>query len=123
MSEWFLAASMDIDPFREETFNRIYDQEHIPEILTVPGLRSVSRLIRQDELRISIGGRTEVVRFATEPRYTALYELDSPGVLTSPEWSTAVEVGRWSTEVRPFTRNRRHVLLRQISKEVARQRP
>jgi hypothetical protein len=120
MSEWFLAASMDVDPFREETFNRIYDDEHIPEILTVPGVRSVSRLIRQDELRISIGGRPEVVRFATEPRYTALYELDSPGVLTSAEWSVAVEVGHWAAEVRPFTSNRRHVLLRQLSRRTAR---
>ncbi len=120
MSEWFLAASMDIDSFREETFNRIYEDEHIPEILTVPGVRSVSRLMRQDELRISIGGRVEVVRFATEPRYTALYELDSPDVLTSPEWSAAVEVGRWSGEVRPFTSNRRHVLLRQLSRRAAR---
>ncbi len=120
MSEWFLAASMDIDPLREETFNEIYDDEHVPEILTVPGVRSVSRLIRQDELRISIGGRAEVIRFATEPRYTALYELDSPGVLTSPAWSVAVEVGRWAAEVRPFTSNRRHVLWRQMSRRAAR---
>jgi len=111
---------MDIDPLREETFNEIYDDEHVPEILTVPGVRSVSRLIRQDELRISIGGRAEVIRFATEPRYTALYELDSPGVLTSPAWSVAVEVGRWAAEVRPFTSNRRHVLWRQMSRRAAR---
>jgi hypothetical protein len=120
MPEWYLAASMDIDPSREDIFNTVYEEEHIPEILTVPGVRSVSRLIRQDELRISIGGRTDVVRFATEPRYSALYELDSPAVLTSPEWTAAVEVGRWAAEVRPFTSNRRHVLLRQISRQAAR---
>jgi hypothetical protein len=33
-------------------------------------------------------------------------------VLVSPEWAKAVEAGRWPTQVRPFTRNRRHTLYR-----------
>jgi hypothetical protein len=33
-------------------------------------------------------------------------------VLVSPEWAEAVEAGRWPTQVRPFTRNRRHTLYR-----------
>ena len=45
-----------------------------------------------------------------EPRYTAVYEIESPEVLTSEAWSKAVEAGRWPSEVRPYTRNRRHVL-------------
>jgi hypothetical protein len=31
-------------------------------------------------------------------------------VLTSDAWAKAVEVGRWPSQVRPYTRNRRHVL-------------
>ncbi len=42
------------------------------------------------------------------PCYTAIYEIDSPAVLMTPEWKTQGEKGRWATEVRPFTRNRRH---------------
>ena len=45
-----------------------------------------------------------------EPKYTALYEIESPQVLTSEAWSKAVDSGRWPAAVRPFTQNRRHVL-------------
>ena len=41
-----------------------------------------------------------------------MYELDSPEVLTSAEWGEAVERGRWPEQVRPYTKNRRHVLLK-----------
>jgi len=33
-------------------------------------------------------------------------------VLTSPAWDKAVEDGRWPSQVRPHTKNRRHVLLK-----------
>jgi hypothetical protein len=115
MTDWFLAASMDVDAAHEDTFNDVYDTEHVPEILGVPGVRSISRFRREDALSISIGGRIEVVRFANEPRYTALYEVESPDVLTSQSWAAGVEAGRWATDVRPFTANRRHLLLRRIS--------
>jgi len=38
------------------------------------------------------------------------YEIESPEVLVSPEWAEAGEWGRWASEVRPFTTNRRHLL-------------
>jgi hypothetical protein len=41
-----------------------------------------------------------------------MYELDSPDVLTSPQWAAAVEAGRWPTAVRPYTRNRQHALFK-----------
>ena len=31
-------------------------------------------------------------------------------LVPSDEWAKAVDAGRWPSEVRPFTRNRRHVL-------------
>lgn len=42
--------------------------------------------------------------------YCAIYEIDSPRVLVSPEWAHAGEAGRWPSQVQPFTRNRRHSL-------------
>ena len=47
-----------------------------------------------------------------EPAYTAIYEIDSPDVLLSPSWQEAAEAGRWASEVRPYTKNRRHVVRR-----------
>jgi hypothetical protein len=46
----------------------------------------------------------------SEPQYVAIYEIDSPNVLLSKEWAEAVEKGRWPSEVRPFTSNRRHIV-------------
>ena len=38
----------------------------------------------------------------------AIYEVESPEVLGTPEWAAAVEEGRWAGEVRPYTTNRGH---------------
>ena len=59
---------------------------------------------------MAIGGELRSVEPGSEPRYSAIYEIESPDVIASPEWATAEEKGRWPTEVRPFTHNRRHRL-------------
>jgi hypothetical protein len=51
---------------------------------------------------------------AASPRYTAIYELESPEVLASEAWARAVEAGRWPSEVRPFTSGRHHALAKVI---------
>jgi hypothetical protein len=107
-SKYLFVVSMDVDPDKEALFNEVYDNEHVPTLLKVPGVRAVARLAGEP-FAVSIGG--EERRVAHEgPRYTALYEIDGPQVLTSREWAKAVELGRWPGEVRPFTRNRRHAL-------------
>jgi hypothetical protein len=57
-----------------------------------------------------IGGEKKAIIADGEPRYSAIYELESAEVLVSEGWAKAVDAGRWPTEVRPYTRNRRHVL-------------
>ena len=59
-------------------------------------------------MRISRPPRTIVIE--GEPKYSAVYEIESPDVLTSEAWAKAVDAGRWPSEVRPYTHNRRHVL-------------
>src|SRR2546426_5714022 len=54
-------------------------------------------------------------RDRSEPAYNALYEGESPAVLTSDAWAKAVEEGRWAEHVRPYTTNRRHVMYHRIS--------
>jgi hypothetical protein len=106
-----MIASMDVDPEHEALFHEIYDKEHVPNLSKVPGVLSVARFERQ-ELTMSIGGEKRVITFENEPKYTAIYELESPEALVSKEWADAVERGRWPAQVRPYTRNRRHVLLK-----------
>ena len=38
-------VQMDIPAEHEAAFNRIYDTEHVPEILKVPGVRGCSRYV------------------------------------------------------------------------------
>ena len=111
-TKYLFVASMDVDPDNEALFNEVYDTEHVPNLLKVPGVHSVTR-VRGEPFAISLGG--EQKRIAHEgPRYSALYEIDGPEVLTSPDWAKAVEAGRWPGEVRPHTRNRRHMLYRLV---------
>ena len=110
-AKFLFIASMDVDPAKEALFNEVYDTEHIPELLKVPGCLAVYRFTLAP-LQMSIGGEVKTVVAEGEPKYSAVYELDNAGVLTSPEWAAAVEKGRWPAQVRPHTRNRRHTLRR-----------
>jgi hypothetical protein len=109
-SKYLFVASMDVDADKEALFNEVYDTEHVPNLLKVPGVHAVARMAGEP-FSISIGG--EEKRVAQDgPRHCALYEIDGPHVLVSPEWAKASETGRWPGEVRPFTRNRRHTLFK-----------
>jgi len=106
---YLFTAAMDVEPDREALFNEVYDHEHVPLLLKVPGVLSIARFKRR-ELTMIIGGQRRTIVVDGEPAYSALYELESPAVLTSDAWAQAVDRGRWPGEVRPFTKNRRHVL-------------
>ena len=109
-SRYLFVVSMDVDADREAVFNEVYDTEHVPNLLRVPGVHAASRM-EGEPFVMSIGG--EQKRVARDgPRYSALYEIDGPAVLVSREWAKASEAGRWPGQVRPFTRNRRHALYR-----------
>ena len=64
-------------PQMEEEFNAWYDSEHIPERLSIPGFRSARRWVAQGK--------------PGEGKYLATYELESPAVLTSPQYLSFFE--------------------------------
>jgi len=109
--KWIFTAAMDVDPDKEALFNEVYDTEHVPHLLKVPGVVSVRRA-KLDTLRVAMGGETKTLAPEAQgrPRYACYVELASPDVLTSEAWMKAVDAGRWPGEVRPFTRNRQHTL-------------
>jgi hypothetical protein len=107
-SKYLFVVSMDVDPDKETLFNEVYDTEHVPNLLKVPGVRAVTRMAGE-AFSMSLGGEEKKVAH-DGPRYVAIYEVDGPHVLMSPEWARAAEAGRWPGQVRPFTRNRRHAL-------------
>jgi hypothetical protein len=112
-TRYVFIASMDVAPEKEALFNEVYDTEHVPNLLKVPGVRGVTRL-KTEPAKLNIGGEAKPLTGEGWPRYSAIYEIDSPQVLTSAEWAAAVERGRWPTEVRPFTSNRRHIVRKVI---------
>ena len=113
-TRYLFSAAMDVEPAKEPLFNEVYDGEHVPLILKVPGVIAAARFKKQ-ELTMILGGERKTIVFEHEPAYNALYELESPEVLTSEAWAKAVDQGRWPGQVRPYTTNRRHVLYRRIS--------
>ena len=117
-SSYLFVASMHVDPDHEAKFNEVYDTEHVPSLSEVPGVLSIARF-RGGELTMLIGGQLQTVQGENEPKYVAIYELESPAVLVSDAWGEAVERGRWPVEVRPYTRNRHHRLLQRIQRQQA----
>jgi hypothetical protein len=108
-ARYIFIASMDVDPAKEALFNEVYDSEHVPFLLKVPGVISAKRY-KSEPLTMFISGKKQTISAEDEPRYSAVYELESPDVLVSDAWAKAVDRGRWPTEVRPYIRNRRLVL-------------
>ncbi len=108
-ARYLFIASMDVDPAKEVLFNEVYDTEHIPNLLKVPGVLSAVRCTNEP-LELAIAGTIRKIMVEGEPRYSAMYELESAEVLVSEAWAKAVDAGRWPTEVRPHVRNHRHVL-------------
>jgi hypothetical protein len=66
----------------EEEFNAWYDNEHLPERLSIPGFRSARRWVADCK--------------PGEGKYLATYELDSPAVLSSREYLALFK--RWACE-------------------------
>jgi hypothetical protein len=108
-ARYLFIVSMDVEAGKDAVFNEVYDNEHVPNLLKVPGVLSAVRMTTEP-LTLMLGGERKTIVAEGEPRYTAIYELESAEVLLSDAWAQAAEKGRWPAEVRPYTRNRRHVL-------------
>lgn len=96
-------VQMDIPTEHEAAFNRIYDTQHVPAILKVPGVRGCTRYVVE---------KTNKPGFA---RYLALYEMDRADVMDSAAWKQASELGDWAPKIRPHTTNRSHTVMRKIA--------
>jgi hypothetical protein len=40
---YLFVASMDVDPEKEALFHEVYDTEHLPNLLKMPGVHAVTR--------------------------------------------------------------------------------
>jgi hypothetical protein len=98
-AKYLYVVMMDVAPDVEAAFNEVYDREHIPALLKVPGLRSAARY------RTNTPGA---------PRYVALYEMDRPDVPESDAFKKAADIGTWPHKFRPHTSNRKHIVYERV---------
>jgi hypothetical protein len=112
-ARYLFMVSMDVDRDKEALFNEVYDQEHVPNLLKVPGVHAARRFKAEPSCRLNISGEEKQIAHEGAS-YCAIYEIDGPHVLTSAAWAQAGEAGRWPHQVRPFTRNRRHTVFKML---------
>jgi hypothetical protein len=96
-------VQLDIPAEHEAEFNRVYDSEHFPMLLKVPGVR---------------GGARYRLEHSTVPgmqRYLTIYEIDSPDVLKSEAWEKAGAFGDWVGKIRPKLVARHHNVFERIA--------
>ena len=74
-------VQLDIPAEHEAEFNRVYDTEHFPALMKVPGVRSGARY------------RLEHSTVPGMQRYLTIYEMNSPAVLNSEAWEKAGAIG------------------------------
>jgi hypothetical protein len=76
---------IDVAPEMEEEFNRWYDQEHVPNLLAVPGVISGKRATNTGD----------------GPRYIAIYEHENINIQYTEAYRKAVDT-EWTRKIRPY---------------------
>ena len=99
--QYLFVVMLDVEPDKEEEFNELYNNEHIPLLLEVPGVLSAARYE-------NVEGAEGV------PKYLAIYEIESPDVPNSEAFRNAGNSGDWPNKVRPHTKNRSLIVYKRM---------
>ena len=103
MADYIYLVQMDIPNEVEEEFNRIYDTQHVPNIIKAPGVHGCVRY------------KLESADVEGVARYAAVYEIDSPDIPETDGWKAESDKGDWPSKIRPHTSNRSHLIFKRIS--------
>ena len=98
-AKYIYVVQLGTPPEKEAEFNKLYNEEHLPALLEVPGVLGATRYETSDE---------------EGPKYLAIYELDGPSVPESDAWKKASNSGEWAPKVRPHITSRRRLLYKRI---------
>jgi len=80
-----LIVKIEVAPEMEDELNRWYDEEHIPNLLKVPGVLWAKRGVNQDD----------------GIKYCAVYEHESIEIQHTKAYLEAIDT-EWSRKIRPF---------------------
>lgn len=95
MADYILVVQLDVAPEHEAEFNRLYDEEHVPNLLSVTGVAGGQRYKLED-------GDDML-------RYLAIYQLASPDIPNSEEWQRKANTPGWLEVRKHITLRRRGV--------------
>jgi antibiotic biosynthesis monooxygenase (ABM) superfamily enzyme len=84
LSKMVYVVTTEVEPEWEDEFNRWYDEEHVPALMSVPGYLSGSRYM-------AVEGA---------PKYMAFWEIESLEAYRNPEHDRAANTP-WSERLRP----------------------
>ena len=102
MADYIYLVQLDVPAELEDEFNRIYDEEHVPYLLEVPGVHRCARY------------RLERTNREGMEQYAAIYEIDSPDLVNSPTWKEQSDKGDWVSKIRPHVTSRHHSLFKKV---------
>lgn len=95
-----LLVMMDIAAHKEEEFNRWYNEDHIPERMTVDGFRRARRYIAD----------------AGSPRYLALYDVEDISVFQKEPYRLirGANKSKWTSALEPYQSSTHRIIYRKI---------
>lgn len=108
VKESIFVILMDVPAELDAKFNRLYDTDHLPQMMQVPAIR------RCDRYRLEWSDNPDM------HRYLALYEIADPEAPRGPDWKRQAGKGSWASEMRPFITSRRNGVFEKISEHGAR---
>src|SRR2546428_13863850 len=93
-TRYLFSAAMSVRPDKEALFNEVYDKEHVPSLLGVPGVIAVARF-KSEPVTMMIGGGRKTIGIESEPPHNAPYGGESPAGLPSQARAQTDAGERW----------------------------
>src|SRR5207249_9762961 len=84
-TRYLFSAAMNVHTDKDAIFNEVYDQEHVPSLLKVPGVIAVARF-KSEPVTMMIGGERKTIVIESETTYKPLYVTESTGSRTCNDW-------------------------------------
>lgn len=97
-SEWLYIVHTDIPEDIVGEYNQWYDEEHLPRLVTVPGVNRARRYVCEGQ----------------SPKYLTAYSLDNPDAFESPEGLIARKTP-WTAKMRSLFFNTRRTMAKKYA--------
>ena len=102
MDQYIFFILLGIPAELEVKFNTVYDTDHLPHMVQIPGVRDCTRY------KLEWSDNSDMLP------YLALYHIADPELPRSEVWKKYGAMGRWSSEIRSHVTARRNGVYQQL---------